>query len=92
MQSISPSFTTPIRSPMRVRAAISRGSRPQGQARTQLTQRMQGMASRRVVSFSVKASRALLPLTVGMRVLGRGWPIIGPPLMSLAGLPVNPPQ
>jgi hypothetical protein len=92
MQSISPSLTTPSRSPARAWAAISTGSSPHGHAFTQLAQRMQGMVSPRRVSVSVRASSPFAPLTVGTRALGSGCPIMGPPLMSRVGSTVNPPQ
>ena len=92
MQSRSPSLTAPSRSPARAWAAMSSGNRPQGQAPTQLAQRMQGMGSRAWTSAAVRASTPLLPLTIGTRVLGRGWPIMGPPLTSRAGSWLKPPQ
>ena len=43
MQSIRPKPTEPSRSPARAKFAISSGTSPQGQARTQLAQRIQGI-------------------------------------------------
>jgi hypothetical protein len=40
----------------------------------------------------VSASTPLLPFMIGTRSSVSGCPIIGPPLMSLAGASVKPPQ
>ncbi len=92
MQSISPASTAASKLPLRMWAAISRGSRPQGQAATQVPQRRQACAGPRRVSAGVSARMPFIPLTVGISVERRGWPIIGPPESSSCGSRVRPPQ
>ena len=91
-QSIRPISTASSNSSARMRPYISSGVSPQGQALTQLAQRMQGLLSVRGVSAFVSASTPFVPLTIGARRLEIGWPIIGPPSSMRSGSPFTPPQ
>ena len=92
MQSFSPQSTDPAGSPARMRAAISSGSRPIGQARTQLEQRMHGPGLLASTSLPVSASTPPLPFTSGTSRLDNCVPIIGPPSTRRAASARRPPQ
>ena len=65
-----------------MKAAISTGTRPQGQAPTQAPQRMQGPVAFSLTSLLVRARMPPVPLTTGTSEVGSGKPIIGPPEIS----------
>ena len=73
-------------------AAISSGSRPTGQARTQLEQRIHGAGRVLPISRSVNASTPLVPFTTGTAAENNSMPIIGPPNTIRAGFWLKPPQ
>ena len=72
MQSSRPSPTEASRLPARICAAMVNGNRPQGQALTQLAQRMHGISGLLCTSSELNASKPLLPFTTGTRRLGKG--------------------
>ncbi len=92
MQSIRPMATAFSSSSLRMNAAMSSGTSPQGQASTQDPQRMQGMVGRLLVSFLVSARMPFIPLTTGTWTSGSGLPIIGPPMRMRSGSSEKPPQ
>ena len=78
-------------SSLRIRALISSGNSPIGQALTQLPQRMQASDSESATSRASSNRMPPVPLTTGTRACGRTLPIIGPPITSLAISPLLPP-